>query len=85
MWAGILYIPADERQDGVAEDLAIVHVYQRDRLFTIGGAPESLPQILHILRLATYDSALALPRCRSCGHELDAPDLDALEDRCSSA
>lgn len=38
-----------------------MHVYQRERLFTIGGSPDAVPQIPSFLRLSMYDSALSLP------------------------
>lgn len=85
MWFGIDFIPTAEREDGGRDDLAIVHVYQRDRLFTIGGETKSLPQILTVLRIALYDSAVSMPRCRGCGHAIEAPDIDQLEDPCASA
>ena len=84
MWFGIHLVRASERTDG-GDPLAIVHVYQRDRCFTVAGAPESVPDIITVLRLAAYDSALALPYCRTCHARMDVPDVDGLEAECASA
>ena len=73
MWFGITYETPEEADD---EGQVIVAVWDVDRPLRVGGSARAVADIVCALRQAG-GTRTALPRCDSCGHALDLPDLDS--------
>jgi hypothetical protein len=86
MWFGVLYLDAEEVDDPASDgDMAIVHGYAPEGVFTVGGSPAMVPMTVRLLRRAAGPGRLQAPRCRGCGASVEVPPLDLAEDTCASA
>ena len=73
MWFAITYLTKDDTE---GEEQVIVSVWDHARPLRVAGSARSVADMVCALRQAG-GTKTAMPRCDTCGRELDVPDLDA--------